>query len=377
MTPRQREVVAALERAGGNVSQAARDLGMRRYSVQCILKRVRSAEDADPAIASGMAALGLETTPAGGWVKNSKPDDDGRTYSFYVRPERQTESLVDTIATAVEAIPAVVLPEPPRKPVYQTDLLGFLPLNDLHAGMKAWGKETGYEDWDLRKAIDRLVKWVGNLLNRMPACEECVLFYNGDTLHANGNEPLTPASKHILDVDTRHFHVVDCVTAAIIATVDMAAQRHRRVRLVIKRGNHDEDAYLALLMAAKWRYRDTPNVIVEEDPCAYWAYEFGLVAVFGHHCDRIKHAELVMKFAADHPEVWGRTRYRYIWTAHLHDKAVQTFHGATCERASCITAPDAYGARWGDHAQALAVIYHRTKGELERHVVRPEIAEAA
>lgn len=357
----------------GTYGAVAKKHGVNESTVRRSLQRRAKRNSADPVVSRAMADRGMEIAPHITWIKTQEKDEHGNTYSFMVKNDPEPEAREDRlhhIDQTFRNMPAVKLPQFSTANANE-NLLGFIPLNDLHGGLYAWAEETGYDDWDLGKATQRLEGWVGNLIRRMPVCGECVLFYNGDTLHANGNEPFTPASKHILDTDSRQFKVVDAIAASIIATADMAAQKHKHVRLVIKRGNHDEDAYLALLMAAKWRYREQKNITVELDPRAYWAYEFGKVFLFGHHGDRVKPQDLVMKMAADHPEEWGRTRYRFVWTGHLHQKASDTFHGARWERASCITAPDAYGAAWGNHAEATAVVYHKEKGEYERHSVRP------
>ena len=366
------DYAAAFARSG-NYAEVAREYGVDESTVRKAVKRHTQSHGEDPALMRGMASIGLEELPAGAWVKTQEPDEMGRTYSFYIRPEREAaqRDALERITDLVREIPPVHLHRAPVQA--DPDLLGFIPLNDLHVGLYAWGEQTGYGDWDTDLACARLSEWLGKLVSRMPVCQECVLFYNGDTLHTNGNEPLTgtPGTSHILDADSRHFRNTDMAAAVIIATTDMAAQKHKHIRLVIKRGNHDEDAYLALLMAAKWRYAKTANVTVEMDPSSYWCYTFGKCMLYGHHGDKIKPADLVMKMAADHPAVWGATMHRYVWTAHLHHKASDSFHGAIWERASCLTAPDGYGSKWGNHAAAIAVVYHRDKGEYERYTVRP------
>ena len=366
------EYFEAYERNGFNATRAAAELGCDHTTVLRAMKRLKALDEVDTSVSDGMAALGMRDVPLGGWVKSTTPDANGRTYSFRVNTQKDTSASdrMDLIERA-KTVPPVILPKPALTQHAGKHLKGFIPLNDLHAGAYAWAPETGYADWDINMAVERLTGWVGNLVHRMPVVEECILFFNGDTLHANGQDGMTPHSKHILDTDGRHFKVADMTATAIITTIDLAAQKHNRVRVVIKRGNHDEDSYLALLLACKWRYIDQDNVTVEEDPSPFWAHQFGKVMLFGHHGDRVKPADLVMKMAADHPVMWGDTRHRVVWTAHKHQKEMKTFRGATWEQASCLTDPDAYGAYYGNNAQAQAVIYHAFEGETERFTVRP------
>ena len=358
---------------GNNHAAAARALDRTESAVRKGVARHIAAEGIDPTVKHGMDTVGLEKPPSGMWVKTHEPDELGRTYSFYVRGEQEQADEVDTVDRVREAMNGI---RAVKLPVNKSEAggysqIGFIPINDLHSGGYAWSEETGYADWNIDTAVARLTDWIGRLIHRMPVVEECILFYNGDTMHTDGKSPFTPASKHVLDTSGTFYQAVDRTATAMTVVADLAAQKHRRVRIVVKRGNHDESSYIALLMAMKYRYADQPNVIVEEDPCPYWAYQYGNVFLFGHHGDRVKPIEMVMKMAADHPDIWGATRHRSVWTAHKHQREMKTFRGAVWEQASCLTDPDAYGAYWGSNALAQAVIYHKEKGETDRFTVRP------
>lgn len=362
----------------GSYAAVARELDMAestvRRAVQRLERRERQGAEAEPAVKNGMDTLGFTGQPHSGWVKSQEPDENGNLYSYYFKGDGDEEpvDLIEQMAEVFKSIPAVELP--PRSAVVSDSgaagRLGFIPLNDLHGGMYAWGDETGYGDWDLNLAVERLQSWAGELLDRMPVCEECILFFNGDTLHRNGNDPFTPASKNVLDGDSRQYKVVDMVAAAIIAVTDMAAQKHIRVQLVIKPGNHDPDSYLALVQAAKWRYMGT-TVEVDQDPCPYWFYLWGNLLLLGHHGDKRKPDKVLTKLVSDHRDLYGVARHCTLWIAHLHDYMAMTHELGRIERASCLTEPDSYGADWGDSAQAQAIIYDKERGERERITVRP------
>lgn len=358
----------------GTYSAVARELNVDESSVRESLQRREAREKADPALRRGMDKLGMETPPSGGWIKTTKPDDDGNLYSYYVRGTpaavASAQARIDGMADVFRSVPAVKLERLSSAPKGTAGLVGFIPMNDVHAGAYAWSAETGYGDWDLDIAVTRLKRWAGDLIAKMPTCAECILFFNGDMLHANDGKGMTPHSGHILDTDTRHAKVIDATTSAMIVVADMAAQKHGHIRVVIKRGNHDPEAYLALLQGMKWRYIDQKNVTVEEDPSPYWHYQFGKVFLFGHHGDRVQTKDLILKVSRDHRDEYGRSTFCYGWTAHLHKNDRDTIHGVKVERASCITEPDAHGAAWGNSAEMVAVIYHPDRGEVERYTRR-------
>ena len=250
-----------------------------RRSIQTKEKRLNSVDNAEQAVLDGMEALGFDGHPDGGWIKSQTPDKHGRTYSFrFTRDNREEEEdKMQKIADLFTQTPPTLF-TPPEPQNNERVKKAFVSINDLHSGALAWGLETGYGDWDLDIAMNRLTDWLCRLFDHIQkeGVDEIILYYNGDTLHANGKVPMTAThgSDHILDVDSRHFKVVDVTGEQIIHTTDIAAQI-ADVRLVIKRGNHDGDSYLSLLQGAKWRYHNQENVTVEMNPNAYWAHIVG------------------------------------------------------------------------------------------------------
>src|SRR6056297_2233909 len=227
----------------GNFSAVAREFGVNESAVRRSLRRRWAREGEDPAMLSAMQQGGIENVPSAVWVKTHEKDEKGNTYSYLLRPTQvqEQEDKASEIADLMRNIPAVRL-DKPRKQATKAPRKVFIPINDLHAGAYAWASETGYGDWDLDTALARLEDWVGTLMQRTPVAQECILFYNGDTLHTNGRIPMTgtEGTSHVLDSDSRFFKVVDMTAASMVVVADLAAQRHETVRIVVKRGNHDE-----------------------------------------------------------------------------------------------------------------------------------------
>jgi len=345
-----------------------------RRSIKLHESRLESQVDAEQAILDGMEDLGFIGHPDAGWVKSQKPDKHGRTYSFRFDKKKQIDEQerMDRIADLFKETPPILFTPPEPRPQGRVKK-AFISINDLHSGAFAWGAETGYGDWDLQIAMTRLQGWLCRLFDHVEkeGVDEIILYYNGDTLHANGKVPMTATheSNHILDVDSRHFKVVDTTGEQVIFTTDIAAQI-ADVRLVIKRGNHDGDAYLALLQGAKWRYYNQPNVTVEMDPNSYWGHIFGKVALFGHHGDKIKPDRLVMQFLQRYRKDIADVDHITVWTGDKHHRKVEQFPGVMWEQASNWSEPDEYGSAYGETAMAQAVIYDEIEGEVSRFTVK-------
>lgn len=347
-----------------------------RKSIKLHEQRLASRENAETAVLDGMKELGFTGQPSSGWVKSQTPDEHGRTYSFRFtsqEDQKTEEEKLEKIAESFTGIPPILFKPPKKKLISPRKKKAFISINDLHSGSLAWGKETGYGDWNMEIAMERLTEWLTDLLMSVETnnVDEIILFYNGDILHSNGKVPMTAThgSDHILDVSDPFFNMVDTTCENIIYTTDLAAQI-ADVRLVIKRGNHDGDSYLTLLQGAKWRYQNQPNVTVEMNPKDYWAHIFGKVALFGHHGDRIKPETLIMKFMEEYRDDLCGVRHITLWTGDKHHRKVEQFPGVIWEQASCWTEPDNYGSKWGNQAMAQAVIYDELEGEKCRYTVK-------
>lgn len=346
-----------------------------RRSIKNYEERLAGQDYAEPGVLAGMKELGFIGVPGSGWVKSQVPDEYGRTYSFHFskhQDEEAEQAKMDAIAERFTGTSPILFTPPPLLLTNRVKK-AFISINDLHSGALAWGKETGYGDWDLNIAMDRLHNWLCRLFAHVEkeSVQEIILYYNGDILHANGQVPMTSTqgTDHILDVDSRHFKVVDITGEQIIQTTDIAAQISN-VRLVIKRGNHDGDSYLALLQGAKWRYKYQSNVHVEMNPNAYWAHIFGKVALFGHHGDKVKPDRLIMQFLQRYRKDIANVDHITVWTGDKHHRKVEQFPGVIWEQASNWSEPDLYGSNYGETAMAQAVIYDEIEGEVSRFTVK-------
>jgi hypothetical protein len=312
-----------------------------------------------------MTALGMQVPPSGGWIKSHTPDENGLTYSFMLPRQDGVEDMAAQIRDALEDLPA--LPTVPAPEYADDDLLTIYPLADVHLGLMSWGKETG-ADYDTRIAADRVAEWVGRCVAASPASGTAILLDVGDLTHANDQTNQTPRSKHQLDTDTRHFKTIQTAIQTLAIAADMLAARHARVVIRILPGNHNPEAYLAIMFALGQRYRENPRVEVQEVPGEFFAYEHGDVMICAHHGDKSKADRMVFFMADEYAPMWGRTRYRFLFTGHMHHHKSQDIGGVHHEQLRAVTERDAYAVSnaYTSRAQLQAITYHRTRGEVQR-----------
>jgi hypothetical protein len=210
--------------------------------------------------------------------------------------------------------------------------------------------------------------WIEKAIAASPASHTAVVLDNGDLTHADDTQNVTPASKHKLDVDTRHFKTMEVTVEALAFAVDAALRKHERVIVRILPGNHNRESYLCVMFALAERFRDNPRVTVQRQPGEFFAFEFGKVLIAAHHGDKAKADRMVHFLADQYAEMWGRTRHRYLFTGHLHHHKAQDIGGVQWEQLRAVTARDAYAVShaYTARAQLQGITFHRQHGEVSR-----------
>jgi len=327
---------------------------------------LRNRKPIDPAMQAAMRAVGTDMVPGIAWLK-TEPDEDGNSYSVMLKPARvdEQEDMLARIRAAFEGIaPATEVPAPSYT---DADLLTVYLLSDRHTGLMSWARETG-EAYNTDIAGQRVRDWVGRCVASAPASETALIIDNGDGQHADNQTNQTPKSHHALDVDTRHFRTVEADIDALGAAVEMAKAKHAKVIVRIMAGNHNPNAWIAILFALAERYRSDPRVEVIRDPSEFFVMEWGKVMIAAHHGDKAKADRLVHFIADEFAEIWGRTRHRFLFTGHLHSHKSQDIGGIQWEQLRAVTARDAYAYTnaYVSRAQMQAITYDRVRGEVQR-----------
>jgi hypothetical protein len=364
-----REAVDAVERNGGNTSAAGRELGLDRRTVGDRLTRGKELGfHLSEGARGSMHAAGMNGVEVQGGYKYVL-DDEGRKLETvrWSAPKQAiaAEDMLERIRSAFEGITPAPLVSAPQHT--EADLLTTYLISDAHVGMMAWGRETG-EDYNTKIAADRIKSWVGGCVSASPPSRTAIILDIGDLTHSDDQTNQTPASKHQLDVDTRHFKTLDVTIEALNCAVELALTKHQKVIVRILPGNHNITAYMAIIFAMSERFRDNPRVKVQKVPGEFFIHEFGQVMIAAHHGHRAKPDRIVHFLADEFAEIWGRTKHRFLWTGHLHHMKAQDIGGVQHEQLRALTARDAYAfsSAYTARAQLQAVTYHRTKGEVSR-----------
>jgi hypothetical protein len=377
-TPRQKQILEAIERLG-SARAAATELGMNiggASETYLAVKRKAAKFGYSPEhdftrpVPDGYVAKGVSTyynaegKPAGQWVKASLSH----------------QALVDAMKEAVEGFkdeipPAVSTVAPVAS---EEQLCNLYTFTDYHLGMLAWHKEGG-SDWNLDIAEKTITAALVQMVNQSPTAHTAVLNIQGDFLHTDGKMPVTPASKHVLDADSRFPKIRRAAIRIIRSLMAICLQRHQEVYLIIAEGNHDEESagWLADLFAV--HYEEEPRVTVNDSVLPFYVFEWGSTMLGVHHGHKVKNENLPLLFAAQFPQEWGRTTRREIHCGHRHHRDEKEYNGVTIVQHPTLAARDAYAARggWIADRAAWAITYHKKYGAVGRVMVTTEMMEDA
>lgn len=364
-----RETVDQVMAHGGAYSRAATALGIPVPTMQRRWDRAKAAGFV-PATAP------VHPVPNGQLLKGTSTlvGPDGETKLQWIKTHINAEQFEAMVRGACEAAAKSVKPHKRVKVPSNTaaDLLNLYVITDYHMGMLAWARETG-APWDLDIARNTLKSVLGEMLDAAPDAEMGILEQLGDFLHFDSLKALTPEHGHLLDADSRYQKVVEVTTEVLIWCVERMLQKHKRVHVDMREGNHDPAGSIWLRVMFARLFANNPRVTVEQSPRPYAIYPWGQTLLGFHHGHLTKNQKLPALFSALFRKEWGAASHTYIHTGHLHHIEEKEHPGANVLQHPTLAAPDAYAARggWLSKRQALSITYHKTAGEIGRRFHLP------
>jgi hypothetical protein len=254
-------------------------------------------------------------------------------------------------------------------------------LTDYHFGQMSWGEETGGADSDLKIQERLWCDWWAYAIKNAPPAEMGILANIGDLLHFDGLKSITPEHGHVLDSDSRFSKIVRTVIRCYRFAVRELLKKHRNVHLIFSDANHDpaSEIWLRELFAA--HFDEEPRVTVDRSPGSYNVFEWGLTSLFFHHGHKRKSKGpqgIDTTWVGRFREVFGRTKFSYGHTGHLHSDDMFTSNtGIKVERHETLAAPSSYEANAGYNSgrSAKVITYSKRYGECGRLTITPEMVQ--
>jgi hypothetical protein len=301
---------------------------------------------------------------------------DGKPTGQWVKTKLDDAKLQSMILAAIEGFKDEI---PRAEPVQfyepvNSQLCNNYVITDYHLGMLAWAPEAG-EDWDVKIAEDLLIRWFQQAIAQSPPAEYAVFAQLSDFLHFDGMDAVTPASKHLLDADTRFAKLVRVALRVLRRIINMLLAKHKHVHIEMCDANHDPVSQIWLRETFAILFENEPRVTVETSPNPYTAYEFGNVMLGFHHGHKRNVTNVTEVFAAQFREMFGRTKYAYIHTGHMHHLHIKENPLMIVEQHRTLAPADAFAARggWLSGRDAKVITYHREFGEVSRLTINSDM----
>lgn len=256
------------------------------------------------------------------------------------------------------------------------DLMACYLVGDHHIGMYAWGEEAG-EDWDVDKGEKILEDAVDRLVSVAPNATVGTLINLGDFFHIQDSTSTTAASKHLLDSDGRWGRTIRAGTHLIKRIIVRMLQKHKYVRVVNARGNHDPDASLFLNTALQMYFENEKRVTVLDNFNKFVWFTFGENLIVTHHGDKINATRLYEAITRNLRQEWGASKRCYCWLGHVHHKQTKEMGGMIMEHWNILPPTDAWHneSGYGADRSMTCVVLHKDHGEVTRLKVTAEALE--
>ena len=300
----------------------------------------------------------------------------GRVIQDWVRYEITDIAREAAMKAAVAAFSSEIPREEAVLPIPRAneDLLTQYTITDLHMGMLSWREETG-ADYDLKIAEKLILDWFAMAIRLSPDSAYALFAQLGDFLHFDGLLAVTPTHGHVLDSDSRFAKIVRTVIRVLRQVIRMLLQKHEHVHLIMADANHDPASEIWLREMFAAFYEDEPRLTIDRSASTYYAYQWGQTALFYHHGHKRTINDVDRVFAADFPEIFGNTKFRYGHVGHRHSDELVKTKLMKIEQHETLAARDAHAGNggWRSGRSAKAIWYSKRFGESGRTIITPEM----
>lgn len=251
------------------------------------------------------------------------------------------------------------------------NLMTVIPLGDPHIGMMGRKSDTRDADWSLVIAEKLFKDTYRRLVDASPASTKLVVINLGDLCDRDNLKGLTPQHKNQLDTEGTFHDMFEVALILLRFFIEYGLTQYETVEVINVNGNHDEVTSICLNAALSHIYEKNERVIIQKNNTAFNYVKFGKVLLGAHHGDKVKMVNLPGIMAADMPEEWGQTKYRYWLTGHVHQDTKIDPPGCSVESFRTIAPLNKWAADKGYRSGRTmqSIVYHKENGEIERHII--------
>lgn len=355
----QQEDCMRLRRTGAKLAEIAKQTGLSIDQVRRRINGARKRERLDPQLARRLEAQGITDFQGlhSGWLLEKDEDGSGSSLYFYLGPDEEKISFAEAILEVLGEIPRLPQLPPPLVDPAGKGYANWIMLADLHLGQDYGNPEL---EQDFRAAIDRLV------VTMQPA-EKAFLFELGDLFDANDHKGITPGSGNLLEVKKyAHLENTKLGVKLLRWAIYRLLEVRREVEVHFIPGNHDETAYVAVMLALQEHFGDNPRVNIVVSDAPFRVVPWGQCAAFPNHGDKLSWEALKGVWTDVFPDEWAAARiHRHILTAHLHTDRKKDLGKCVAEHFRTLSKPNEWARGKGlfGYGTLTSTWVHKDRGE--------------
>lgn len=288
-------------------------------------------------------------------------------YSVLIRPE--VVALRDITSELIDEMKAYApkYPKIDRIPVEDPHCLVVDPA-DIHVGKLASSFETG-EDYNSEIAVQRAMEGVAGIIQKSAGfnIDRIVLVIGNDILHID-TPKRTTTSGTPQDTDGMWYDNFLKAKKLYVDIIEILMQI-ADVHIMYNPSNHDYAHGFFLADVIKTWFKDSKNITFDTSIAHRKYVKYGTNLIGTSHGDGAKQDALPLLMANEASEYWAKTKYRYMYTHHVHHKSSKEYPGVTVETLRSPSATDSWHHRNGyQHASKAveAYLHHPEHGQIAR-----------
>jgi len=299
-----------------------------------------------------------------GWIKNKNAS------LYFKQPKKEEQDLKklceDLIKDLKQYSPQYTKIKHQKK---AEGHLFFCCPSDLHIGKLCKSFVSGSE-YNSQIAVLRALEGVRGCIEKAKGfnIDEVVFLLSGDLLHVDSLKNTTTAGTP-QDTDGLFSDNFLLAKRLMVEIIEMLMQL-ANVKILFTAGNHDHVTGFLMAQVLQAHFRLSKNVSFDIDLTMRKYHKYHNNLIGSCHGDRIKW-DLLPMLMADECKDWSSTKYRYMFTQHVHHKiSNKDFIGCSIESLRSPSEADAWhhksGYQSSNNKAIESFIFHKQFGQVAR-----------
>lgn len=199
--------------------------------------------------------------------------------------------------------------------------------------------------------------------------EKIIVAIGGDGLHIDNQQKNTTRGT-AQDVDGTPVELASSYVRLCVEYIDMIS-KYAPVDVFVVAGNHDYYTTAILREAIRAWFRTVENVKIDEEITVRHTFLYGdsLITLMHGDCGSSKDFPAII--AGESPEIWGKSKQRFIFTGHLHtERQLPTFGNITVYRMPSLAGTDDWHWQKGYKSRKALIGYilDKSKGVIATEI---------